>query len=358
MSQPLSTLLRAAGALLLLLFAPLSITVESQVARRSETYLGILGDGGTGGKEQKAVARQLELVREEGKLDYIFLLGDNLYNNGEAEHIRPKYLDVYGELLDDAVPFHAALGNHDVKKCRIREVERLPRDASAYTNCEVDHQLDPKNRFGYVNGYRYYDVVIPGGVGEPSGGEADTDEAPLVQVFVIDTNTLASSQSFLVTGDDRPQLEWLDRALAASRATWKVVVMHHPVHSPSAAGWFSGHDREVQLGDQLEPILTSRDVDVVFAGHNHFYARMAPQKGIRYFVSGGGGKGMYRYRPEEGYVAPDPERGKFHHFIHVRLSPEWFEYCVVDADGNLRDGGRFGKNDATDRALPDGRCPY
>jgi hypothetical protein len=358
MNQPLSTRLRAFGALLPLVFAPFSPAVESQVARRSETYLGILGDGGAGSKEQKAVARQLELAREGGKLDYVFLLGDNLYDQGEAKYIHPKYLDVYGGLLDDAVPFHAALGNHDVKKCRVGDIERLPRDASAYSRCEVDQQLDPKNRFGYVNGYRYYDVVIPGGVGEPSGGEAAPDEAPLVQVFVIDTNTLASSQSFLVTGDDRQQLEWLDRELARSRATWKVVIMHHPIHSPSAAGWFSGHDREVQLGAQLEPIFTSRGVDVVFAGHNHFYARIVPQKGIRYFVSGGGGKGIYRYRPEEGYVAPEPERGKFHHFIHARLTKEWFEYCVVDAEGNLRDGGRFGKNDSSDRALPDGRCPY
>jgi 3',5'-cyclic AMP phosphodiesterase CpdA len=343
----------AFGALLPLLTSPLSPAVESQVARRSEIYVGFLGDGGTGGKEQKAVARQLQIAREEGKLDSVFLLGDNLYDKGEAKHIRPKYLDVYGELLDEAVPFHAALGNHDVMKCRIRAIASLPRDASAYTDCEVDQQLDPKNRFGYVDGYRYYDVAIPGGAGAPSSGEA-----PFVQVFVIDTNTLASSQSFLLTGDDRSQLDWLDREVARSRATWKIVVMHHPIHSPASAGWFSGHSREARLGDQLEPILTRHGVDAVFAGHNHFYARMVPQRGVRYFVSGGGGKGMYRYRPDEGYVASDPERGKFHHFIHVRMTPEWFEYCVVDDEGKLRDGGRFRKEDASDQALPDGRCPY
>jgi hypothetical protein len=177
-------------------------------------------------------------------------------------------------------------------------------------------------------------------------------------VFVIDTNTLASSQSFLVTRDDRLQLEWLDSELARSRAIWKVVSMHHPIHSPSSAGWFSGHSREVQLGDQLEPILTRRGVDVVFAGHNHFYARMVPQRGIRYFVSGGGGKGMYRYKPDEGYVMEVPERGKFHHFVHVRVSRLSFEYCVVDDEGILRDGGWFRKGDAADRPLPGGRCPY
>lgn len=345
MKRSLARPLRAANVLL-----PLFLATSFPPPSGSPVYLGVLGDGGTGSKEQKAVAHQLELARGEGKLDYVFLLGDNLYDNGEAKHIRSKYLDVYRVLLDDAVSFHAAIGNHDVKKCDVLDDEELPRDATAYRDCEIDQQLDPGNRFGYPNGYRYYDVDIPGG--------SEGDEAPLVEVFVIDTNTLASSQSFLVTGDDRRQLEWLESELAQSRAAWKIVTMHHPIHSPNSAGWFSGHSREVQLGEQLEPILTRYGVDVVFAGHNHFYARMHPQKGIRYFVSGGGGKNMYRYRPEEGYVIGEPERGKFHHFVHVRVSPEWFEYCVVDDEGKVRDGGRFRKGDATDEPLSDGRCPY
>jgi hypothetical protein len=57
-------------------------------------------------------------------------------------------------------------------------------------------------------------------------------------------------------------------------------------------------------------------------------------------------------------VVGEPERGKFHHFLHVRVSPESFEYCVVDVEGNLRDGGWFRKGDSADRQLPDGRCPY
>jgi hypothetical protein len=31
-------------------------------------------------------------------------------------------------------------------------------------------------------------------------------------------------------------------------------------------------------------------VDAVFSGHEHFYERIKPQKGIYYFVSGGAGK--------------------------------------------------------------------
>jgi len=31
------------------------------------------------------------------------------------------------------------------------------------------------------------------------------------------------------------------------------------------------------------------DVDVVLAGHEHFYERVQPQHGISYFISGGAG---------------------------------------------------------------------
>ena len=74
-------------------------TIAYQEATGAQVWLGFLGDGGTGKDEQKEVASRLEAARAEGKLDYVFLLGDNIYNNGEARHIRSKYLNVYRELL-------------------------------------------------------------------------------------------------------------------------------------------------------------------------------------------------------------------------------------------------------------------
>ena len=117
----------------------------------------------------------------------------------------------------------------------------------------------------------------------------------------MDSNTLNTSQTKLGTLHDGPaQLEWLERPLDASNARWKMVIMHHPMHSPSVPiktflfiPYAEGRAREIQLEQQLAPILSKHGVDVVFAGHNHFYARMAPQDGIRYFVSGGGGRSVY-----------------------------------------------------------------
>ena len=40
----------------------------------------------------------------------------------------------------------------------------------------------------------------------------------------------------------------------------------------------------------LEPLFVQNNVSVVFTGHDHFYERVKPQKGIAYFVVGSGGK--------------------------------------------------------------------
>ena len=40
----------------------------------------------------------------------------------------------------------------------------------------------------------------------------------------------------------------------------------------------------------LEPFFVKYNVSVVFSGHDHFYERVKPQKGITYFVVGSGGK--------------------------------------------------------------------
>ncbi|MEL6693252.1 MAG: metallophosphoesterase [Pseudomonadota bacterium] len=65
------------------------------------------------------------------------------------------------------------------------------------------------------------------------------------------------------------QADWLDRQLAASDATWKIVSMHHPIFS-SGRGRDSADRRAVLL-----PVLERHDVDLVLQGHDHTYARGA-----------------------------------------------------------------------------------
>jgi 3',5'-cyclic AMP phosphodiesterase CpdA len=327
----------------------LLLAVPASAAGPVEVRVAFVGDSGTGDDEQRAVAAQMAKL----KPSLVFLLGDNIYDRGSRASIKSRFDDPYRELLRGGAQFHAALGNHDVLWCEARERDPLPADGSAYARlalpCDVQFQLSHPD-FGYVGGRRYYSVV------------SDSSPQPMVEVFVLDSNTLATSQSKLHgLRQDRAQLEWLEKSLAASRARWKVVTMHHPPHSPTTPlkyFWIvplgGGRTREFRLDLQLSSILRSGGVDVVFTGHNHFYARMVPQNGIRYFVSGGGGKKVYGFESRPDYVAAG---GGFFHFVYVRATEGAFEWYTIDDKGASRDAGWFGKGSVADMAFPSGTLP-
>ncbi len=305
-------------------------------------YLAFLGDTGTGNDRQRRVRDQLLSVSRNVSLQSVFLLGDNLYNNGESKHIMPRFVTMYEDVMATGATFHTALGNHDVKKCKGAGVAPVPRDHSVYrsaSNCWVAEQL-ARPEFGYPNGYRYYSVT--------SGGTP-----PLTEVFVLDSNTLSADG--VTDGSDGPQLDWLRNALSRSTAVWKIVAMHHPIYSPRSDRFlWAGRDAEDDLRALLEPILADR-VDVVFQGHNHMYARLEPQNGVRYFVSGAGGQKPYKFQPD-AMTIPRSDRGQFNHFVAVRATDEVFEYCVIDDSGATRDGGWFRAGDATDTTFAPGSC--
>jgi hypothetical protein len=324
----------------------LALSPLAAASSEREVRLGFLGDAGTGDKHQKAVRDQLLTWTPS----VVFLLGDNVYDEGNAKDIKSKFDDVYAPLFERGTEFHAALGNHDVQNCDAGEQDPLGPAAEAYRwrkrGCDVEHHLTHAP-FGYVDGRRYYSVTL--------GGVAP---GALLEVFVLDSNTLGRDQNKLGKRRlDGAQLAWLDEALGSSQARWKVVVLHHPIYTPRARGYFlgfGGHSRDRGLEAQLGPLLRKHSVDVIFSGHNHFYARMVPQSGVRQFVAGGGGSRILGFKSAPGYVAAG---GKFHHFIYVRVTHEAFEYYAVDEAGRSRDAGRFGKGDSADTLFPAGTLP-
>lgn len=315
-----------------------------------------VGDTGTGDDRARGVAGQIRRQAEAVPVSHVFLLGDNVYEHGHAESIGSRFLDVYRGVFSLGVKIHAALGNHDVEHCDDSGLRPVPRDESAYdrsTGCEVESHLATPE-FGYRDGLRYYSVEIPAELPDwprewTDRDRARSEEPPLVEVFVLDSNTLGVEQTKLTHGTDQPQLGWLAEALQRSNARWKVVAMHHPIYAPKRCQWFRFRCRREDgaLQAALEPIFRDNGVDVVFQAHQHLYARLRPQHGIRYFVTGGGGKEADSFHADERTV-PREDRGSFNHFVYVRATEDQFGYCVVGADGHLRDGGSFVRGDAAD----------
>jgi hypothetical protein len=71
----------------------------------------------------------------------------------------------------------------------------------------------------------------------------------------------------------KSQADWLDATLARTRASWKFVMLHHPIY-PSHP-W-----RDLRaLRETFVPIFDKHHVDFVLQGHDHAYQRTFPLRG-------------------------------------------------------------------------------
>jgi hypothetical protein len=80
-----------------------------------------------------------------------------------------------------------------------------------------------------------------------------------------------------------PQYDWLVNDLRSSTKTWKFVLLHEP-------GWSAGggHANNNTVQAFIEPLCEQYGVAILFAGHNHYYAR-AVVNGVQHVTTGGGG---------------------------------------------------------------------
>jgi 3',5'-cyclic AMP phosphodiesterase CpdA len=192
---------------------------------------GVIGDTGTGDKHEFAVAEQLTNFRNQFKFDFVVMMGDNTYTGDK--NLERVFDEPYKPLLDAGVKFYAALGNHDTPNQRNYKLFNM-------------------------GGKQYYTF-------RPKLG---------VRFFALDSNYMSPEQ-----------LTWLENELKQSGSDWKIAFFHHPLYSSGGR-----HGSDQALRDQLEPLFLKYSVDVVLSGHDHFYERVKPQKGIYYWVVGGSAK--------------------------------------------------------------------
>jgi hypothetical protein len=88
----------------------------------------------------------------------------------------------------------------------------------------------------------------------------------------------------------------------------------------------------------VEPIFLKYGVNAVFNGHEHFYERIKPQKGIYYFISGAGGKlrpGDVKDRSPLTEKAFDRDMS----FMLLEISGDEMHFQVITRTGETVDSG-------------------
>ncbi len=195
-----------------------------------------IGDMGTGDAAQYEVAQRMLGARQGFPFDFVIMLGDNIYGGSSPSDFEKKFEVPYKPLLDAGVKFYAALGNHD----------------------------NPNERF-----YKLFNM---------NGSTYYTFKKGNVRFFALDSNYM-----------DPKELAWLETQLKdAGSGDWKICYFHHPLYSSGRT-----HGPATDLRLLLEPLFIKYRVDVVFAGHEHVYERIQPQKGIYYFTEGASGQLRY-----------------------------------------------------------------
>ena len=189
--------------------------------------IAVVGDFGSGKPAELRVSKMVNSLHPS----FVLTLGDNAYNKKGYNRLVKRYYPG---------PIVPAAGNHDYL-VGIQKFDRF-------------FGIDPSSRT-----YAY----------QAKSG---------VAFFILDSTAGIASRTVL-----RSQYAWLSDALAKSKATFKVVVLHHPPYSSSKHG--STKRYQWPYADLA--------ADLVLSGHDHTYERIIRRGGM-YVVNGTGGAKLYK----------------------------------------------------------------
>ncbi len=209
----------------------------------------VIGDYGSAGPNEEAVANRVK----SWKPAYIITTGDNNYDNGSASTIDVNiglfyhdyigsYHGAYGPDTTHVNRFFPSLGNHDT----------YTQNGQPY----LDYFTLPGNE-------RYYQV-----------------RRGAVAWFILNSNASEPDGTTPTSAQGR----WLQSALAASGAPWKVVVFHHPPYSSGEHG----------SSTWMQWPFKTWGADAVLNGHDHTYERLVVND-LPYVVNGLGGRSLYDF---------------------------------------------------------------
>jgi|SRR5215213_2385945 len=240
----------------------------------------VIGDTGTGTDQQQQLAQIMLRYRQVFPYEFVLMMGDNMYGTEKAADYKLKFEDIYRPLLDQKVKFYAALGNHDDSNQRFYE-------------------------FFSMEGQEYYRF-----------------KKGNVSFYALNSNYM-----------DKKQVDWLEEKLAADTAPWKIAFFHHPPYSSGGKHGSDGKLREI-----VEPLFLKHGVNVVFTGHEHFYERLKPQKGIYYFISGAGGK-LRKGDVKEGSPLTEKAYDRDMSFMLIEIDDRQMHFQVISRTGETVDSG-------------------
>lgn len=228
----------------------------------------------------------------------VFTLGDNVYENGTSKQFADCYGPTWGRFKARTRP---AVGNHE---------------------------------YGTALARGYFDY-FGAAAGDPAKGYYSYD---LGKWHVLVVNSNCAQVGGCKAGS--PQEQWVRQDLAAHPAACTVAMWHHPLYSSGE----HGDDRSMR---DIWQALYEAGAEAVLSGHDHTYERFAPQdanskadpaRGIRQFVIGTGGRGLYQW--EHNDPNSEVKNNQTHGVFKMTLHDDGYDWEFIPVEGqSFRDSG-------------------
>ena len=255
----------------------------------SLNFLAVGDWGREGNFRQRDVALRMGESAHELDVPFVISVGDNFYDDGVTSVDDPAWKSSFEAVYDAPslqVPWYVALGNHDYH---------------GNSQAQLDYSAKSSRWRLPARWYRF---------------KKQAPDNARIEFFVTDTSPMMSEYYEdgaikVKVGDQKKnvdvQLRWLDAALAASRADWKIVIGHHPIYSGRLPkGVTDNSDDKVErmtggspdLIAHLDPILHRNRVSLYLNGHDHDLRHVL--HGATHYVCTGAGSKMADHCDIEG----------------------------------------------------------
>jgi len=123
-----------------------------------------------------------------------------------------------------------------------------------------------------------------------------------------------------------PQYDFVAKDLAATKQPWKIVYFHKPAYGSG------GHGEDAAMKAMTTALFEPNKVDLVLAGHSHFYQHNLVN-GIPHLVIGGGGAPLVP-PVDAPYTI---KSAKAYDYAMVDVTPNSLHLVVYDDAGNVID---------------------
>tara|TARA_Y100001980_G_C14552646_1_gene337055 strand:- start:498 stop:1352 length:855 start_codon:yes stop_codon:yes gene_type:complete len=232
----------------------------------------IIGDMGSGNKQQYSVAKSLENIIKKYKSSFICGLGDNIYESGcicpDDEQFETKFEKPYKK-IPNKIKFFMCLGNHDYGKF--------------LGLFNVDNSIN-QIIYSYLSQDKNKKWILP--------DKYYTFKKGNIQFYVLDTNIDRMTDTQI-----NKQLKFIKRKIKESKSKWNIVYGHHTWRSVGGHG-----NADPDLEKFFKSIFNTGKIDLYMCGHDHskqfIYKKLPKNKSMYLLVCGTGGKDTdYIYNP-------------------------------------------------------------